>query len=104
MRVFQTMGSIGVTTKLTSSDTAQSLPASLLTDPTSGKPLMAATFFVETNSIRIAIGATPTQAGLGPKLADGDSIRIVGIENLVHFMYISATAGQHAPIQVLPEY
>ncbi len=104
MRVFNTMGSVGTTTKLTSTNTAQSLSAALLTDSASGRKLAAATFIFEENDIRIAIGATPTQAGLGPLMYPGDSMRIVGIENLTNFMYISADSGVHGYIQVIPEY
>ena len=104
MRVFNTMGSMGVTTLLTSTDTAQSLPSTLLTGPTSARPLAAATLVFETNNIRIAIGATPTQAGLGPLMYAGDSMRIVGRENLNDFRYISAANGVHGKIQVIPEY
>lgn len=104
MRTFSLMGSIGVTTKLTSTDTAQALPATILTCPTSGRPLLAATFYVETKSIRIGIGAVPTQAGLGPLLADGDVLRVVGRKNLEGFQFISAASGQHGSMQVVPEY
>ena len=104
MRVFETMGTIGVSTKLTSTNTAQALPSTLLVDPTSGRDIAAATLVFETNDIRIAFNVDPTQAGLGVNMEDGDSYRIVGTENLKSFKFISAVNNVHGSVQVVPEY
>jgi hypothetical protein len=104
MRTFEIMGVVGVHTRLTSTDTAQSLPAGLLLDTTLNLKIKAATFMFETNHIRVAIGATPTQAGIGFLMEEGDSIRITGYANLANLKYISAANGVAGYIQVMPEY
>jgi hypothetical protein len=103
MRVFDTRGSMGATFTLTSSDNAAGLAAIKLVDANS-REMRAATFVCETNNIRIAVGATPTVAGLGILMYARDSIRIIGRENLKDFMFVSAVAGVHGKLQVMPEY
>ena len=103
MRTFETLGSMGPTYTITTSDTATAL-AALVLATADGRTLTAATFAFETANIRIAVDATPTQAGLGVLMYPGDVMRLVGRENLNGFKHISAGAGVHGKIQVMPEY
>lgn len=96
-------GMMGDTFTVTSTDTATALAADKLIDDLS-RPMVAATFVCETNSIRIAIGSTPTQAGLGILLTSGSQIKFSGVDTLIRLKYISAAGGSHGKLQIFPEY
>jgi hypothetical protein len=105
-RVFETMGSMGVTTRIAKTDTAAGITAALLYDTATKRYACAATISVETKNIRIAFRATPTQgaSGVGHLLYPGDSWRIVGRENLERFLALSATNAQAGAYMITPEY
>lgn len=106
MRVFTTMGTMGATYRLTTTDTAAALASDKLCDPTSGRNMAACTLVCEIANVRIAVGADPTQGptGVGVLLYPGDVVRIVGRENLEDLKYISASSGLAGALQVVPEY
>lgn len=106
MRVFETMGTMGVTTRVASSDTAAAFAAGLLLSSTGSRVATAATISVETNNVRVAFNVTPTQGstGVGHLMYPGDSWRIVGRENLDQFKFISAANGVAGAIVVTMEY
>jgi hypothetical protein len=106
MRTFETMGSMGVTTRIATTDTAAGITSTLLYDTTTARHACAATISVETKNIRVAFRATPTQgaSGVGHLLYPGDSWRIVGRENLEQFLAISATNGQAGAYMITLEY
>ncbi|MFA6972687.1 MAG: hypothetical protein WC208_14990 [Gallionella sp.] len=106
MRVFETMGSMGSTARIATTDTAAGITSTLLYDTTTSRRATAATISIETNNVRIAFTATPTQgaSGLGHLLYPGDSWRIVGRENLEDFLIISAANGVAGAYQITVEY
>jgi hypothetical protein len=108
MRVFETMGSMGATARIATTDTAAGITAALLEDTatTPHRFATAATISVETKNIRVAFRATPTQgaSGVGHLLYPGDSWRIVGRENLEQFLAISATNAQAGAYNITVEY
>lgn len=61
---------------------------------------------VESHSIRIAFGATPTQgpAAVGHVLYSGQLLAVAGAESLERMKFISAVTGDHAAIQITPFY
>jgi hypothetical protein len=104
-RVFETMGTMGTTTRIASTDTAAGITAGLLSDASSRRAC-AAVISIDTASIRVAFNATPTQgaSGIGHTLFSGDSWRIVGRENLENLLFISAANGVAGGLQITPEY
>jgi len=106
MRTFSTMGTMGVTTRIATTDSSAAITSTLLYDSATSRHAGAATITVETKNVRIAFGADPTQgaSGLGHLLYPGDSWRIVGRENLEDFRIISATNAQAGAYQITVEY
>lgn len=105
LKMIQFDGSPGVTTTLTSSDTAQSLSAAILT--VSGRTCKGMIMTIETNPVRIAFGAAPTQGStpdLGHVLDVGSTARFYGEDIASDFQYISANAGNAGYIQLTPLY
>jgi hypothetical protein len=100
------MGTMGVTTRVASSDTAASVSAALLLSNSRNAVAAAATISVETNNIRVAFRVTPTvgASGIGHLMTPGDSWRIVGRENLEQLQFISAATGVAGAIMITPEY
>lgn len=71
--------------QITVSSAVKSLTASKVT-PTSGPPAKAAYLSVEGADLRYRYdGGAPVGGGAGHLLKDGNSIRLVGINNLVNF-------------------
>lgn len=103
-RVFETMGTMGVTTRVATTDTAAGIAAALL--ESNSRKATAATLSIETKNVRIAFRATPTQGatGVGHLLYPGDSWRVVGRENLEQLLWISATNAQAGAVMITVEY
>ena len=102
-----TQGKAGVTETVATTDTAAALPDSVLYsdgNPGTGAQAIAVYISVEANDARYGFNVDPTQAGLGHVLTAGDSIRIVGVENVQAFKVISSGAGAASSLQVTPEY
>lgn len=94
VRIFD--GTAGTTFSQNSTDTAQSLTASGITN--AGGAIIT----VETNSVRYAFTATPTQAGLG-HLATAGTVIVLNSGSLVkNFKFISAVAATHGTLQISP--
>lgn len=106
MRVFETMGTMGVTTRVATTDTATGISASILTSATGSRSAQAVTISIETANVRVGFNVSPTQggSGIGHLMYPGDSWRIVGRENLEQFKYISASNGVAGAIQMTAEY
>jgi len=100
------MGSMGVTTRIASTDSAAGITSTLLYDSSTGRHATAATLSFETNNIRVGFRVSPTQgaSGVGHLLYPGDSWRIVGRENLEQFKAISAINGAAGAYQITLEY
>lgn len=97
-------GTPGTTTKVASTNTAQTFAAGLL--KSSGKPAVGCTITLEDQPIRYAFGTNPISDGgteLGHVLAADASIRLTGV--MIHdFRFISKVAGSHGQLMVTMEY
>jgi len=58
---------------------------------------------VETNDIRFAWGADPTQVGLGHVLSAGQSLKLTNHKQIIDFRFINKTNGSNAILQITPE-
>lgn len=90
------------TYSVASTNTAQTLAAAKVLQD--GKYAQRAVITVETNSIRIGLTTTPTQAGVGHLLAAGATVTIEGAGNIQRFKFISAAADTHAALKVTLEF
>ena len=107
MKVFAIQGVMGATTRVACGDTAAALAAEILTsNGRSCKGLTVVVCPVANESVRIAVGADPTQgaSAVGVTLAPNDSMRITGEYNIANFKHINATNGKDAVLQIMPEY
>ncbi len=104
MLTFETMGILGVTVRVGSTDAVTTLPQTLLHNRE--RMAIAAMLAIEDASIRVAFNIDPTQGveGLGYLLSPGDSWRIVGQGNLRNLRYINAASGMNAVLIITPEY
>lgn len=113
MNIFQCTGYALATKKLTSTDTAQTLPtaymgatATRITTTGITRPAYACLITCETQPIRVAYGAaTPTNdagTALGHVLATGDSLLLDGEAQIKGFSFISKVGGSHGVLQVTP--
>jgi hypothetical protein len=94
-------GDAGTTQSIASTNTAQGLATTMLTDTNLGKA-NGAIITIEDNSIRYAFNATPTQAGLG-HIATANSVIILNSPQMVYnFKFISHANNTHAVMQVTP--
>lgn len=95
----------GDTYRVASTDAAQSVAASVLED--SGRTLQALMLTVDTNSVRIAFGTTPTQgaSGVGHTLTtSADPLFIFGADLCEDMKFISATNSTAGGLQITPLY
>ncbi len=106
LKMIQFDGTPEETVTLTSSDVAQALSASILSN--AGRTCKGMLITVETNPVRIALGgATPTQGStpdLGHVLDVGSTARFYGEMMAAGFKYISANSGNAGYIQLTPLY
>ncbi len=91
----------GSTTKLTTSDTPQALPAGLLND--NNRPVKRVWITVEDNDIRIGFNITVSTT-LGHLFFPGDIITLDSNTQANDFKVLSAVAGVHGIIQFTGEY
>ena len=94
-------GKAGITQSIASTNTAQSLASSMLTN-SAGKRSNGSIITCETNDIRYSFNATPTQAGLGHTLEAGSTIILNHPQMVGMFKFISSASGVHATLQVTP--
>ena len=107
MRVFAIQGVMGATTRVACGDTAAALSAGILTSNNrSCKAVTLVVCPVANKSVRVAVGATPTQgaSAVGVTLAPNDSMRLTGEHNIANLKHINADNGQNAVLQIMPEY
>ncbi len=91
------------TVKLTGSDVAQSISASILTY--SGYQCKGAIITVEDNPVRISFVSDADQStALGHQLNVGDSWRIYGESLISELTYINANNGENCVLQFTPLY
>jgi len=81
-------------------------PQSLISKDAAGNPCNYLTMVCETNNVRVAINAVPTQgaSGVGTLLYPGDVIEIDGVADVAGMQFISAANGVAGALQVIPEY
>ena len=100
------MGVPGPTTRTASTDTAQSISASVITS--SGRTMQGMILSVDSQPIRIAFGGTaPTQGatGIGHTLQkDLDPVIIMGADLCDTMQFISATNSTHGGLHITPLY
>lgn len=98
-------GTPGDTTRLVSTDSAQNLPADIIT--IGGKKSRFILLTTEEENMRYTIGplATPTQgvSGVGHLLFPGMILELDNQVAIATFQYISAVAGVHGVFQVTGE-
>lgn len=101
-----TQGTTGITRQVATTDTAATLPNNVLyaDGQTDGPKATAVHISVESNPLRFAFNVDPTQAGLGHLAGDGDTIRVVGFNNIEAMKVISSGAGSPATMQVTAEF
>ena len=98
-------GIAGATERLALSDTAQLLPATILTS--NGKKPKRINITVEDNACRIGLGGTtPTQgvSAIGHKIFKGDSIRFESPDAIQELLLINDVAAATSVIQITGEY
>jgi hypothetical protein len=99
------MGVPGSTYRVASTDAAQSIAAAVLED--AGRTMQGMILTVDTNSVRIIFGATPTQgtSGLGHTLtASALPAVFMGADLCEDLQFISAAASSAGGLQITPLY
>ena len=91
------MGVPVATQKVTSSDTAASLPTNVL-------KCQAVLITVENASIRFCVGGSTPTTSLGHVVANGDSLRLTNPAQVSSFKYISAVGGSAASLMITGEF
>jgi hypothetical protein len=110
MKVTEINGYPGTTRSVTSSNTAQALTSSYITNGTltSQKEAIGLVVTCETNDVRVTwCGTAPTTSSgtaFGHILTVGQSLRINNPEAIKNFKYVSKTAGSHGVLHYTPEY
>lgn len=106
LKVMNYLGTPGDTIKLTSSDTATALSASVITN--AGRAMQGMIITVDTNPIKIAFnGVSPVQAAtnVGHILAkDSAPLIIQGADLCSTMKYISSTSGNVGYMYLTPLY
>lgn len=96
----------GPTFRVASSDTAQTITSTYITDP-EGFQAVRALVTVESNNVRIAFGGTvPTQGAtpVGHVVSAGQTLIIDNPTDLATFRFINATASSNGVLQITPGY
>ena len=92
----------GTTVSLTSSDSAQAIPAGVLN--ASNKPAKRVWITVEDNTVRVGFGGAAISTSLGHLFYAGDIIKLDSYKQANEFRVISAVAGVHGVLQITGEY
>jgi len=104
---FNIMGNPGTMQKVTSTDAAQGLAATLVVR-TDRQPAIAVAITVETNDVRVAwdgtVPTTSTSTAVGHVLAAGQSLRLEHPSSIGNFRFCSKTSGSHGVLHITPEY
>jgi len=94
-------GKPAATVRKVAGDTAKSLSDHSISLTSGSKKAVAAVISVETNDLRLAFAATPTQVGnkLGHKYGDGQTVVLMGPE-VDDAKFINDTNGSDAVMQI----
>lgn len=101
--VFAVQGYPDTYKKLTSTNAAQGLPASMLHRSDSETPI-AAFITCETNPVHVLYEGTDASQTDGHPLAVGQWIRLESQEAILNFSFASLASGVHGVIKITPEY